>query len=275
MLEPALQERVLDKLGLEAAPECSLAGLTALYAAWCQRVPFDNIRKLIQLRREDAGPLPGTDPVDFFEAWLRHGTGGTCWAGHTALHALLSSLGFEAERGIGTMLVAPDIPPNHATVFVHLDGTRYLVDASILHGTPTPIDVEDGGVSHGAWGIQVQRAPTGHALIRWRPIHMPEGIDCRIDASGISAERFVAMHEGTRGWSPFNFSVYARINRGERVIGMGFGQWSEIDESGRATLRPLGDDERVSLLVERLGISEELAHAVPADLPMTPPPKPG
>lgn len=274
MLDRALQERILARLGLSAAPDRTFIGLSALYGAWCQHVPFDNIRKLIHLRRGDAGPLPGTDAVDFFEAWLRHGTGGTCWAGHTALHALLESLGFDVIRGVGTMMVAPNIPPNHATVFVTLDGTRYMVDASILHGQPMPIEVEDGGVAHGAWGVRTQRDPDGKPLIRWRPIHMPDGLDCRIDAVGVSAETFVQSHEGTRGWSPFNFSLYSRVNRGDRVQGVGMGQWIEFDAQGGAALRPLAADERVRVMVERLGISEEMARAVPEDLPMPPPPKP-
>ncbi|MCC2655783.1 MAG: hypothetical protein K0Q76_891 [Panacagrimonas sp.] len=275
MLDRALQERILARLGLKAAPERTLAGLTTLYGAWCQHVPFDNIRKLIHLRRGDAGPLPGTDAVDFYENWLRHGTGGTCWSGHTALHALLGSLGFDVVRGVGTMLVAPDIPPNHATVFVELDGTRYIVDASMLHGEPMAIDQPDAGVAHGAWGVRVHRAPTGHALIHWRPIHMAEGLDCRIDTVGVSADVFAASHEGTRGWSPFNFSLYSRVNRGDRVIGAAFGQWFGFDAAGGVTQRPLGTDERVRVLVEQLGISEEMARAVPPDLPLPPPPKPG
>ena len=206
---------------------------------------------------------------------MRHGTGGTCWAGHTAWHALLTSLGFEVVRGVGTMLVAPDLPPNHATVVATVNGTRYIVDASMLHAEPMPIDVADGGVSHGAWGLRTQRAPDGPALIRWRPIHMPQGLDCRIDTIGVTAETFIVSHESTRGWSPFNYSLYSRVNRGDRVIGAAMGQWIEFDENGNAVMRALAADERVAVLVEKLGISEEMARAVPADLPMPPPPKPG
>lgn len=274
MLDRALQERILAKLGLAAAPDRTLAGLATLYGAWCQHVPFDNIRKLIHLRRADAGPLPGTDAADFFDAWLRHGTGGTCWAAHTAWHALLTSLGFDVIRGVGTMLVAPDIPPNHATVFVNLDGTRYIVDASILHGTPMPIEADDGGVAHGAWGVRTRRTPTGQPLIRWRPIHMPDGIDCRIDIIDVPAKVFIDSHERTRGWSPFNFSLYSRANRPNGVVGAAFGQWIEFDDRGGAVTRPLEGDERLRVLIEKLGISEEMARIVPSDLPLPPPPKP-
>jgi N-hydroxyarylamine O-acetyltransferase len=72
------------KLGLSAHPAPTFGGLQTLYAAWCRKVPFDNVRKLIHLRRQDSSPLPGNNVGDFFEAWLRHGTGGTCWAGVVA-----------------------------------------------------------------------------------------------------------------------------------------------------------------------------------------------
>ena len=49
-LAPALIERVLEGLGLRGQPEPDLAGLRTLYAQWCLRVPFDNIRKLLHLR---------------------------------------------------------------------------------------------------------------------------------------------------------------------------------------------------------------------------------
>jgi N-hydroxyarylamine O-acetyltransferase len=77
VLAPALHERVLERLGLNRHPAPDRAGLGTLYSAWCARVPMDNLRKLVHLRAEDPGPLPGDTPEDFFEGWLEHGTGGT------------------------------------------------------------------------------------------------------------------------------------------------------------------------------------------------------
>jgi len=59
------------------AVRTSLAGLADLYGAWCRRVPFDNIRKLIHVRADNPAALPGDAPNAFFEAWLAHGTGAT------------------------------------------------------------------------------------------------------------------------------------------------------------------------------------------------------
>lgn len=135
------------------------------------------MRKLIHLHNHDPRPLPGDDASEFFAAWLTYGTGGTCWAGNGALHALLVSLGFAAQRGVGTMLVAPHLPPNHGTVLVSCDGALYVTDASILHSAPLRLDVHTAtGVAHPAWGVHCQRRD-GHWYIRWRPMHALEGLD--------------------------------------------------------------------------------------------------
>src|SRR5437868_5757404 len=117
-LRANLTEQVLERLGFSARPEPTLGNLSHIYATWCRRVPFDNVRKLIHLYNQAPGPLPGDTPTAFFTDWLEGGTGGTCWAGNGALQALLAALGFRASRGIGTMVTAPDIPPNHGTVVV-------------------------------------------------------------------------------------------------------------------------------------------------------------
>jgi len=46
-LTPDLLERVLMRLGLSERPTPTLDGLQTLYVAWCRKVPFDNVRKLI------------------------------------------------------------------------------------------------------------------------------------------------------------------------------------------------------------------------------------
>jgi arylamine N-acetyltransferase len=107
-------ERVLSRLGLADRPAPTLDGFHTLYAAWCRKVPFDNVRKLIHVHHHGRGRLPGDDATDFFEAWLAYGTGGTCWAGNGALHALLVSLGFDASRGMGTMRADPKLDFLHS-----------------------------------------------------------------------------------------------------------------------------------------------------------------
>src|SRR5262245_17925193 len=94
-LSEQLVEHVLSRLGFNRRPAPTIDALRNVYSAWCERVPFDNIRKLIHVRAANAAPLPGSSPEDFFEAWLKFGTGGTCWPGAGAFHALLVALGFD------------------------------------------------------------------------------------------------------------------------------------------------------------------------------------
>ena len=272
-LSPLLTERVLVRLGLSRRPSPTAHGLKTLYGAWCRTVPYDNVRKLISLRKQHSGPLPGDNAIDFFEGWLRYGTGGTCWAGNGALHTLLATLGFESVRGVATMLARPNTPANHGTVVVTCEGKRYVVDASILHGEPLEL-VASGRpaeVTHAAWGAQ-SMLHQGQWFIRWRPLHILDGIDCRIEHLDGTAMAFRSLHEQTRSWGPFNYALYGRLNRGTGVIGAAFGNRVEIDDTGKIRQRVLRTNERVRFLVEELGIEEELASALPPDAPTPPPP---
>jgi N-hydroxyarylamine O-acetyltransferase len=271
-LIPDLLERVLASLGFARAPAPDLAGLKELYGAWCRRVPFDNVRKLIHLARKSPQVLPGDTAEDFFAAWLKFRTGGTCWAANGALCSLLSSLGFAARRGIGTMMVAPDAPPNHGTVIVDVDPASYLVDASILYVEPLRLD--DGRtttIDHPSWGV---RATPQNGLwhVHWRPFHAPDGIDCRIDHMAATRAEFHEQHEKTRGWSPFNFELHARGDRNGRVLGIARGERLEFETQGTVRHERLRGADRKRVLVDELGISEEIVDQLPADVPTPPPP---
>jgi N-hydroxyarylamine O-acetyltransferase len=270
-MDEAVVERVLARLGLSRTPTVDLEGLRAIYESWCRHVPFDNLRKRIHVASGDAGPLPGDTCGDFFDAWLRHGTGGTCWAGNGALCDLLVSLGFNARRGIGAMLARPDLPPNHGTVIVELDGSEYLVDASILHGEPLLLDARrTTSVDHPVWGVRCAQRE-GLWFIHWRPLQFPDGIECRIDRLSADAEDFRIAHEQTRGWSPFNFEVHARCIRGESLVGVAMGERVEFDAGGVRQNR-LSKAERTRVLIEELQFSEEIVGRLPEDVPMPPPP---
>ena len=60
--------------------------------------------------------------------------------------------------------------------------------------------------------------------------------------------------------------------RGEHSIGAGEGQRYVFDTNGLVEAQPIEGDERVRLLVEEVGISEEVARRVPADRPTPPRP---
>ncbi|MDH3686319.1 MAG: arylamine N-acetyltransferase [Myxococcales bacterium] len=270
-LAPRLVERVLGRLGFGARPSVDRDGLERIYAAWCRSVPFDNVQKRIALVEGREGPLPGDDPADFFETWLDAGTGGTCWSGNGALCELLLALGFEAQRGIATMLVAPGVPPNHGTVCVDLDAERLLVDASMLF--VEPLLLEPGAVTRAgadAWGAEA-RQEEGATLIRFHPLQSGP-LDCRIESFGAEASEFSRCHEKTRSWSPFNFQLSARIQREDGPIGVAFGEVAGISSAEGRWQRPFEPGERKRFLVETLGIRESTAERLPPDEAMPPPP---
>ena len=64
-LSMGVLERVLSRLGLADRPAPTLDGLHTLYAAWCRKVPFDNVRKLIHLHSHAPGPVgePGFEEI--------------------------------------------------------------------------------------------------------------------------------------------------------------------------------------------------------------------
>jgi N-hydroxyarylamine O-acetyltransferase len=269
-----LVEDVLGKLGFSDQPEPALSGLSAIYQAWCEKVPFDNVRKLIHLAGGRAEPLPGDTADDFFRAWLRHGCGGTCWAGNGALHGLLDALGFEARRAVATMVAAPNLPPNHGSVVVSIDGVDYVVDASILHREPLPMRPEtQSAIDHPAWGVTARWAGATFT-IRWRNFVARGGeMDCEFNTIGASAEEFSQRHEMTRGWSPFNFGLSLNIIRGNERVGAGWGNLSKIDQHGAIEDREADLEARRRFLIEIVGMSEEIAAQLPDDREMTPPPK--
>jgi hypothetical protein len=142
--------------------------------------------------------------------------------------------------------------------------------ASLRLDTDRPTAIE-----HPAWGVQcAMRAGKWH--VRWRPLNMPAGFDCRIEHLDASREEFAERHERTRARSGFNHALYVRLIRGESMIGVVNNQRVEIDSAGVVHTRPLDDEGRVRFLVDEAGLSEEIATQLPADLPApdSPPPPP-
>lgn len=268
-LAPDQVDRVLERLGLGERPSPDLDGLSLVYGRWCRRVPFDNVLKRVALVEGHEGPLPGDDPSEFFESWLRHGTGGTCWAGNGALHALLEELGFEARRGVGTMLHRADLdlPPNHGTVTVRVGEGRFLVDASLLHEQPLELTPDqETAVTHGAWGVRA-RWTDGTAYLRWHPLRVEE-MDCRIESLESGKGEFHTYHESARTRSGFNFQFTARLLTGPDLQGAVLGDWMVRRASGAQERAPLQGAARMEFMTGVLGMSEEIAARLPPDDPI-------
>jgi N-hydroxyarylamine O-acetyltransferase len=270
-MDTAAVSAVLGKLEI-AAPSRDLAGLRAVYSAWCRSVSFDNVLKMIHVAEERSGPLPGSTPESFFEDWLACGAGGTCWAGNEALHGLLEALGFDARRAIATMMPSYFRAPNHGSVVVHLDGQRWIADASILTGEP--IRIPAPGEPAGAGPLPRFEWLDGKPALVWRTLTMPDGFPCRFERIGADHAEWDAYHRTSGVWSPFNFELSARVMRRTSTIGVSPGQRFTIDPEGSISSSPQDDAARRRFLVDELGISEDTARRLPHDRPVPPRPEP-
>ena len=249
-----LARRALERLGFQHPPSPDLAGLSALYRAWCLRVPFENTRKMIALRRGADGPLPGAYAEDFLEHWLAHGTGGTCWPSSNALYAVLRAAGFDARRVIASMRDLGVL--NHASVKVAIDGRDWLVDSSMLLNAPLPLGP---GVFVGddpVWPAEVEASGASH-VVWW---HTPPGtvyLPCRLLMDPAPLQDYLDGYERSRERSPFNQRLYARRNRpGELLILAGRTRYLR-GRSG-TTSHDLDADGLKHSLREEIGLSTEM-----------------
>jgi N-hydroxyarylamine O-acetyltransferase len=227
-LDVTLRDAVLERLGFSAQPRANLDGLRALYRAWCECVPFENVGKVIALRSGADLPLPGGFAPSFFRAWLAQGSGGTCWSTANALKELLVALGFQARRVTGHMRDAGIT--NHGTVIVDVDGGEWLVDSSLLTHIPLPLTSQTFLGQQGAFAAEVEPVEGAHVLWAYSPpggAHFP----CRIFRNEVAHDEYLQRYEASRVRSPFNSRLYIGRNRGrETHLIVGNVRWSRSDQ---------------------------------------------
>lgn len=257
LIPTSLRDRILDRLGFARAPSRDLDGLRALYAAWCASVPFDNVRKMIALRAGDGRPLPGGDAVDFFDHWLAHGAGGTCWPSSHALFALTRACGFAARRVAGSMLDQGEV--NHASVKVRADGVDWLVDSSMLTNVPLPLE-ETPFVSPDPI-VAAEVEPQGGTHVMWAySLAYGSYLPCRLLVDPAGDEAYRSGYEATRQESPFNHRLYARRNRRDGQVVL-TGPLRLSNTARGIERRDLAPDEIRRALTDDLGLSGALVEA--------------
>lgn len=251
-IEAGLADAVLERLALDR-PKADTDGLRAVYRAWCDHIPFDNLQKLVALR-QDRKPLPGDDAEEFFRNWLSDGTGATCWASSNALYHLLVHLGFDVVRLTAAMLDLPD--PNHGTNLVTVDGSSYLADSSVLSGEP----IEAGGdrtmvdSSH----YLVELRPEGDAWLMTFPSAMFERMVCRVFAEPADAGTYQRLHERTRELSVFNDHLHVTRHLDGSVWNLRHRTLTELCPAGQQV--EMNDDDTRNWLA-RAGFSERAVDA--------------
>jgi N-hydroxyarylamine O-acetyltransferase len=260
-----LIDAVLERLGLSERPAPDRAGLDTCYLAWCRAVPFDNLVKRIHLVSGSAAPFANADPEWFLRAFVRDGTGGTCWPSSGGLHALLTALGFDARRGSGAMYDHLSGPIHtHGTVIVRVDDVDYWVDSSML--TDVPLPLRRGEATRRDDPVSPVRAePVGDLWrVWWTGSGDASDIPCLLLDDDVSAEHFDVRYEASRGMSPFNTRVYATRNTPGARITIGGCKRYERTANG-ITVTELDDRERDRVLVEEFGYSEAIVAKLPVD----------
>ena len=259
MISPDLIERVLDKLGLDSRPEVDRAGLNSLYAAFSGHVSNDNIQKRIWFSGDRSTPVTGGDPTEFFQNWLRHGTGGTCFPINGAFAVLLQALDFPARRIASTMMIpgAARGISNHGTVLVGFDGVDYLADAQTAGFETLPL--LQGRESRTASGIHAMRAfpiEDGHEVFFWAG-HMRERefrFQTEPENDPVDHARFLSLYDrsaNAEGYSPFNSALSICRHFEDSVLSIRRGSRVAVAADGSITSEEVDDTQTREALVQR------------------------
>ena len=177
-------------------------------------MPFDNVVKRIHLTSGSRqSGLTNGPPIAFFESWLRHGTGGTCWPSAGGLHPLLVSLGFDARGRLTTMFDNLTGPIHtHATTLVRLDGRLLWVDSAMLTNVPLPL------IPHEATRLDDPVSPVWAEPVDdlwrvwWTGTINGKEIGCLLLEDNVTADHFLVRYEASRDMSPFNTVLYPTRN---------------------------------------------------------------
>jgi arylamine N-acetyltransferase len=270
VLSPDLLERVLAKLGLSDHPSLDRDGLNGLYVAFCGKVPaLDNILKRIWLTGDQTAPLTGGNPADYFENWLTHGTGGTCWPTNGAVYALVSSLGFDARRIAGCIVMQEYPGTNHGSVVVTLDGVDYVVDGNLGAFEVLPL-MPSRTTSTGQGLNQIKAVPVenGFEVIWYSSVNRDEPLTFRTEPEHDPVDHnfFLTYYDETKKISIFNDTLFIVRRYPDSIVTLGR-EKAAVAADNTLTKTAISDAERQRVLIEEFGISEEIAAALPPDVP--------
>jgi N-hydroxyarylamine O-acetyltransferase len=262
-IDDDLADQVLERLGLGGRPTVDPDGLAALYGRWGRSISFDNVRKLVSLHGGDLGPLPGLDATDFFENWLAHGVGGTCWPSANALTALARACGFDARRVTASMYDKGE--PSHGTTIVVVDGEEWLVDSSMLTDRPVPLSTT-GATALDDPVFATTAEPVAEGWLFGFPQLDGSSLPCRtLSAAETSHDFFAHRYEVSRTWSPFNEHLHLRRNRGHAIESFTAGR-RRVRNAGGFTDDPL-TGEALREALTGLALSEEILDRLSTALP--------
>lgn len=249
----ATLNQVKVELGLPETVPIDIWGLRTVYAAWCNAMTFDNVRKFISLRAGDER-LGGAEAEDYFQHWLAYRSGGTCWPTSNALYTLIASYGFDARRVAGAMY---DLPvQNHGSVKVRIDGVDWLADSSMLTVEPLPLTGELLVRDEGPVRVEVEPDDAGYLI--WTDFPpLPEFIPCRLRDDPVDLDFYLTRYEASREMSPFNERLYLRkVTHEGLVVVLGKSLFRRVGKD--LEVKELSAEELCTTMHEMGGISEAL-----------------
>jgi arylamine N-acetyltransferase len=270
-LAPALVERVLMKLGLRQRPTLDLVGLNILYAAVSANIPFDNFQKRIWFAGPQTASLPSGDPSEFFNNWLQHDTGGTCWPINGAMYALAHALGFDARRIVGSVIVE-GYPrgANHGSVLVTLDGISYLVDAWMASFKVRPlISGKPSSTGHGIHDVSAVPTESGFEIISYPGFDREHPLPFRPEPEydPVDHALFIARYNRTKMVGFFNHAIFICRHFPDSILTMGRKSKFHIAADNALTKTEPTEAERKQSLIEEFGLSEEIVEKLPPNVP--------
>jgi N-hydroxyarylamine O-acetyltransferase len=147
-------DRLLERIGLDAAPAPDLDGLRRVHRAYAGTVPYDDLA--VQL-----GECENLDPARLVERIVGDRRGGYCFELNAVFALLLERLGFAVTRH--EAVVGGEGPTNHMTLVVDVEGERWLVDAGLGEGFLDPLPLRPGehrGAAAFTWTLEHEAAGT-------------------------------------------------------------------------------------------------------------------
>jgi N-hydroxyarylamine O-acetyltransferase len=147
-------ERLLGRIGLDAAPAPDSDGLRRVHRAYAGTVPYDDLA--MQL-----GECERLDPVRLVERIVSERRGGYCFELNAVFAMLLEGLGFSVTRH--EAVVGGEGPTNHMTLVVEVEGERWLADAGLGEGFLEPLPLRPGehrGAAAFTWALDHEQAGT-------------------------------------------------------------------------------------------------------------------
>jgi arylamine N-acetyltransferase len=272
-LPEQLFERVLSKLGLTEQPGPDLVGLNTLCAAFSGNVSNDNIQKRIWFAGEQTTPVTGGNPIEFFENWLAHGTGGTCYPINNAIYTLVRSLGFDARRIAGSNVVEGfDTDANHGSMLITLERIDYLVDAQFAAFKALPL-MPGQAASTGKGIHDIEAVPDEDGFhVLWYAGHnreQPIRFNLTPKYDPVDYAIFLTLYERStsNNRSPFNESLYISRHFSDSILTVGRNNKIAVASDNSVTTTELTEEERQKVLIEEFGISEETVNSLPPDVP--------